>query len=806
MSEPDLNKAPQVNTLLADEPISQPGSLVLPPPVVTSAQRVRSAGLGCITLVAIFFVAVTAFGGAYQTRPSYKIDLGNRLDRPFVSGFSEREPGQPQRESTVTPWDGTDYRWSLGEGHVDIPGLGSQPLTVTLRFTAASNPTSTLTVIINDKNQVAISPSPLPVSQWIEASFLVPANWFPDGHLHLKLKSNTFKPEGDVRTLGLNFDWIKVEPAQLETVNFIRPPDGEYLPLVFTAVLAVLIFIAIGLPTAGALAGGCAVVGAFAYWLINDRLSLTTLIERDFIRIMFFLWVVVYLAAEYGPRLYRWLGLPTTRAEGGWLAGFALLQFVLLYFFQLHPQFASSDVGLSINHLYKVRAGQLVFTSPLPTGQPAPYPPVFYLFLLPFTGLSGESRVAIENLIVLANSALAASGVFLVYYLASLVRPSAWQSDVRKSRNTRPFLTTNPAAVIAAGFYAINRYQFLIFSQGNHANLFGAWAFLLFLAVVVGTLHYLRRLARSQSALALAERQILPARPLKSVEISHAVSQPPADPDLPPGSPYADLEGLEGVLKLENGRRRSPKVNSRLVSRTLAGWWRPLWPRLEVAGRYLLPLALLLVVLLSHYGTFLFANVFMLVYIVILLGLGSRAARPEGAYLLFCWVCALVLAILLYYHNFFDLIGNFLSGAPVPEGKVAPPFDLSKAFRRTYSDLRDYFGLVVLIAAGGGIALWLVGRLQTARAKGFPAWRIGPVGGAILALGLTGLGFALAEAVRGLETRYQLYFITFVAIAAGSFLGRVWRSGWAGQMLVAGLFGFQLLGAILFWLDRVTYY
>jgi hypothetical protein len=80
------------------------------------------------------------------------------------------------------------------------------------------------------------------------------------------------------------------------------------------------------------------------------------------------------------------------------------------------------------------------------------------------------------------------------------------------------------------------------------------------------------------------------------------------------------------------------------------------------------------------------------------------------------------------------------------------------------------------------------------------------VGGALLALGLTGLVFALAEGFQGIESRYQLYIIVPLVIMAGRFLGRLWRIGVAGVVVVVALFGFQFLQTLLYWLERVTYY
>ncbi len=785
----------KTDTIEQQTPSNGGNSALIPPP---AALRKR-AGSGCATLVAVFFVAVLAFGAAYQARPAYFIDLGDRLDRPFVSNFNDREPSEKDRLNPATKWDGVHWRWSKGQSYIDLPGLGSQPLTVTLRFTPSVNPDPSLTIFVNH-NPVPLA---LPIEKgWNVWSFQVQPNWFPDGHLHLRLKSNNFQPRGDPRELGLAIDWVKVEPASFTSSSFIRPPDSDFLPLVFTAALAVLIFLSIGIPPVLSLAAGGVVVAGFSYWIMNDRLSLTVLIERDFVRTMFFLWVVAYATTEFAPPILRWLGVSATRREGGWLAALFLLQFSLLYFFQLHPQFLTSDLGISIHDVQRVSHGELVFTRPLPDERPAPYPPAFYVLLLPFTALSGLEDKALGNLVELVNSVLAASGVFLVYYLASLLRQTG--RNIRASHSARPSLNspterefetgTNWAALIAAAFYAICRFPFLIFSQGNHPNLFGAWAFLLFLAIVTGTLCYLRD-ERNRWP-----RQILPARPEDTPHRSTTSRRPRSTDELP---------GLDFLHNLEQDRAERRKLKSvtplvvkRGVGRALAVWRRSVWPVIVRISRYLLPVAALLLVFLSHYGTFLFSNAFMLVYVGLMAVLAGREGRREAVYLFIGWVSAFVLALLFYYYNFLGLIGDQF-GNRLGSSPARPAFDLFKALSKLYSDNRDWFGLIVLIAMLGGLVSWLVNR-YLARPKGW--WQLEPISVALLALAATSLVFALTETVQGIESRYQLYLSPVIVILAAGFLGRLWRSGWAGVVLVVALFLFQLLTTVLFWLDRVNYY
>ncbi len=723
--------------------------------------RGRTTGIGCMTLLVVFFVAVSAFGLTYQYRPVYKIDLGEPLDRPFVYNFNDRESVKVElpdgSQSTIS------FRWSKATSYVNLPGLGSQPVSLTLRYTPASNPKTELSVFVNEKNQAQLSP---PVNQagWLSQSFQVPAAWFADGHLHLKFKTAAFLPKGDSRELGLAFDSLVITPVESGKAGFIRPPNSVFLALIFGVVLALMIFMSVGMPPVWALGVDLIVIAGLSYWLANDRLSLTSLLERDFVRTLFFMWVSSYLVAEYLPRLFRWLGLSTGKVDGGWLAGLFLLQFTVLYFVQIHPLFKSSDLGLHEHKIQSILAGNLIFTEPLPGGLEAPYPPALYMLLQPFTAISGSSDAELGNLIMLANSILTASGVFLVYYLAALLRAPISHliqyqgNQVRIRSEQLNAVSPDWAALIAAGLYVVNRYQFLIFSQGNHANLFGSWMFLFSLCVLVGTLNYLRH----------PRPRITPVP-----ETGGPVATRPV-PDNPP--------------------LKAPSINLAIL---VQRYRQKLWPLIGRATLYGLPIALLTLVFLSHYGTFLFTNFFLLAYLLTLLVLGGKPARQDAIYVALIWLVALMLSLALYYYNFVQVIASQVSGG---SGQRRGSLDPLGAARGFWVSSRDNFGLIVLIAALGGLSLWAVDRLKQP-----DWWRLGPVGAALVALTLTSLAFVLAEAIQR-ESRYQLYFVTALVIPAGYFLGRVWRTGWPGKTLVVGLFLFQFLGALLFWLDRIAYY
>ena len=819
-------------------------------------QRQRSASLGCISLIAVFFVALAALGLAYQAKPTYLVDIGARTDKPFVAGFNDREPPFDKQK----PTDQT-YRWTRTNSYVTLPGLGSQDITVTLNLTASANPNHQLTVWANN-HQIPLTQTVLSGDSYTQISFAVPGDWFGDGNLQLHFQSQTFNPPGDSRNLGTVLDWVKVEPHQTSFLPFVRPPADSFLPLLLTAVLSVLIFFSIGVPTPFSLLGGLVVIASLCYWLINDRLSLSVLLQQNFTESLFFIWLAVWAMAEFSPRLYKLVGVAVTRRESGWLTGLFLLQFGILYFVMIHPQFASSDVGLDLHNLQRVQQGSYFFQTDLPNGLPQPYPPAYYFFLLPLAALTSNSDPALIDLIQLVNAVLQATGVFLVYYLSTMLRQLPRQvtnSDLvlREEMEHGWEVGTNWAGLLACAVYVVCRYVYLIFSQGNFTNLFGTWAFLLFVTVTAGTLGYFRahqevvlsRLGRFRPNPVItpppmittittvtpsgimhyrrqhqtAELQAVAAgvgtatigealRPDEVVSQSPFVSNPATDLQ-------AELEN-NGQDKYQDQDDNPPSLAQRFLGRLAAYINRAIWPRLLATLRYLLPLILLIVVFTSHYGVFLFTNVFMLCAIGVLAVFGGAKGRRDALYLGVIYVLALLIAYFLYYGQFRDIILQEFSGGSAGNIKTAKKsFDIGLALKRLYSSARDDFGMAVLFAAVGGFALWLIGWWQAAwpdQSQLPPRWRqrfatvvlgrVTPLNALLVALFITGLFFALLSEVVGLESRYQLYLLPLIALAAGALLGRVWRSSFVGVLLVSSLFLFQLLTAVTFWLSRLTVY
>jgi len=773
-------------------------------------KRRRSASLGCITLIAIFFLAVSAFGLAYQARPSYKIEIGSRLDEAYVTGFRTKEPDDNVRQKK--DWDGFDYRFTNAESKIDLPGLGSQPLTVTLRVSPSRNPTPALKVLVNEKYLVPAEYLVIPAREdFFALSFPVPANAFADGNLHLKLQSEVWQPaeviagSNDKRKLGILLDWVKLEPGSLPNsgFNLIRPPTDIFVPLVISSLLLLLIFFSIGVPPLYAFLASVGAIGGVSYWLVFDRLNLTELLSRDFVRSLFFIGVAVYAAARSGPRIFKAIGLPVNRREAGWLAAIFLFQFIILWGFMSHPQFTSSDLGLNIHLLQSAQAGNLYFPQLLPNKQLAPYPPAFYLLLLPFTNFTDNSDAGLGSLIKVAGSFLQASEIFFIFYLSGLLRrplkaylphrhllgPDHSQYEWEEG--------TNWAGLIAAAFYTVSRYPYYIFSQGNYTNLFGIWTLLLFICVTVGTLSYLRDHCRPTVSLKNSVETV----PTQLRALSQTM---PVNSGTGQSAGVALLEPLfvrPGQLSQPKiygeAKEAGPGRAKRYFSRLLAGWRKRIWPILAVTLRYLVPMALLVLVFTAHYAIFLFANVFVLATTLVLALTGGREGRREAVYLFCCQLGALLISFLLYYRQTTSLLGSPGNKSDI---QLSPELliDIPLWFWR---DLVYQAGLLVTLAVVGGLLLAFIQ----------PDWRQrltrpGLVGAVLFALTISTLGFAVVAYIVGIDSRFQLYLLPLVTIVAGTFLGRIWRTGWPGMVVVCAIFLFQMLEMLAFWLDRVTYY
>jgi hypothetical protein len=658
-----------------------------------------------ITLIVIILLALVAFIFAYQIKPAYFIDIGTRLDQAYLvpRSFFAKEPPEDKR-----PPETINYRWTRAESQLIFSGVGAQDFKVTLHLLVSDqDPNPALTILVNGQT---LPPLTLPPKGELkDLEFSVPANLITGGNLNLTLKSNTWKPRGDSRELGIYLDWVKLEPAGS---GFVAPPFATTATLLVTLVLFGILFLAIGLRLVYVAGLLVVIIVNFCVWLSLDRLSLTALIAQNYLPVLIALTLITGGLVWLAPPIYRKLAITLNRVETGWLAFLFFLYFALLYIFMIHPQFSSSDIGLNVNRLLEVRSGKFVFALPLPDGQLAPYPPAYYFVLLPFS--FGADSTGIEAIIKFGSSFFQATALYLIFYLASFLQTAKTHKE------------TFWLGIIAAATFLISRYPFFIFSQGNHTNLFAAWIFLLFICLLTNAL----------------QRQII-----------------------------AKIRSFSSLLF---------PVSCFLV---------------------------LLLVFLSHYGTFLFTNAFLGV-LVIMFGLFGGVSRwRKTLFICGIWFAALTTAFLVYYLQQLKLIGDqigrIFNRTPTPIDRQRPPYNFFTALQDFIGDSRGDFGTLILFGVAASLAIWLVSHFSQAKAK----FSFSPFALILMALTVTAILFGMFGGLVGqTESRYQLYLLVVVALGSGYFFAKVGRRGFWGVAVVVAVFIFQLTETLAFWLDRVTYY
>ncbi|MGC9023268.1 MAG: hypothetical protein ACP5NB_00300 [Chloroflexia bacterium] len=384
---------------------------------------------------------------AGQVGPPLTLEVGERPDEMFLSGFYE-----PERVA------GSSFRWSTGEGRLDIPALGSAPYRLNLRLAAprpAGTPPPLLSLIQGGHLLLETTVEPVPQVY----SLLLPAEALSPGNLALEWRCETFSPgEGDPRMLGVVLDRLEVWRAGRPLA--LLPPETYLWPLA-AVLLTVLLARRLGWPrqvALGAGAAGALVLAALLAWtrpFLAPGLALFPLT----------LACSYLLHALFRKPLHRLLtrsgGKPSLPVERA-------LWSVVLFFLAvrlagaLHPAMETWDLCFHFHRLQDVARGEPFFTivSGEWRGLQTLYLPSLYLVLAPFWAVFGGRLVPLQVAAVLLDT----SAALPVAYLAG--RLLGW----------------GRATWLAPFLYLTLPQSYIIFSWGVVANIFGQWLLLLLLA------------------------------------------------------------------------------------------------------------------------------------------------------------------------------------------------------------------------------------------------------------------------------------------------------------------------------------
>ncbi|HYP41288.1 MAG TPA: hypothetical protein VEX13_13095 [Chloroflexia bacterium] len=415
--------------------------------------------LGSRWLWGLMLVALLGITVAYQVKRPIVVDIGGRHDCPYLgtSEYCPQTPGWHDPESN---------RWTKARSDFFLPGIGSQPLNVTLRVLGGrpgnDPPPPEITVRINGqehkwKTQQGVA----------EKIFFVPNPSRTDSSIHLTILSPVFSTPTDKRELGVNVDWIWVEPADYSLLSLVTPSISVTLYLLASLfiVYALAYRIFLSAAAATAIAGPCllAALGLLAV----RRPEITTFAPHLAVVLLwswlFALFVLLVMGANKGDRgRFRPANL---------LAGIFAIAFALRFGGMVYPQFISSDLTFHAHRIdfilsfFRGEEGNFFFEGELPNGLKVPYPSAYYVLLSPVEWLLGGTTEAGRLALRFVSALLDAIVVLLVYRLA-----------LRLGR---------VAALLAASLYAVGPAVFQLFSAGNHSNVFAQTMFVASLAVAV---------------------------------------------------------------------------------------------------------------------------------------------------------------------------------------------------------------------------------------------------------------------------------------------------------------------------------
>ncbi|MFL5733614.1 MAG: hypothetical protein ACJ78Q_10475 [Chloroflexia bacterium] len=421
-------------------------------------------GLTQPRLYLLLLLSLATWSLAYQYKTTYTIDVGGLHDDAFVFGFNAKE-----RNASL------DYRWSGPKSSIRLPGIGNEPVLVTITTVGNRPPGEPPPAIVIEarRRSYTVQTTTGPHSD----SFNFERGDPTDGSFELSITSPVFSPPGDPRRLGVIVDKLSVAPGDPGLRPFVYPPPDT---LGFMLLGLVFCFLAVLVAT------GNSRLALFASYLLALAATALVIFARPELGLLapnlptvsawglaLALIAGVVLAGAEDPALAarnRWPGAsPVSLVHRLGVLAFGAA-FVLRFGGLIYPQFLTSDIMLHVHNIQRVFNGQWVFPGFLPDGTPVPYPPALYVLLAPLAWFLGSSDDTLG---------------FLLKWSAALLDAAtclglAW-AGLR--------LWSGAVGGIAALVYALSPAPFDLFSAGNYSNLFAQSAFnltLLCAAVYLG--------------------------------------------------------------------------------------------------------------------------------------------------------------------------------------------------------------------------------------------------------------------------------------------------------------------------------
>jgi len=454
---------------------------------------------------------------AAQAPLHYVIEIGKEegygSDRPLVADFHDPE---------TSPATSSNFRWTTERSLIRLPGLGQRAIQLQLRLlpvnpeVAARGP-QVIEVWASDR---LIGTLPIHSASGGIYRLLVPAPPDGSGNHAIELRSATFTPRGDSRAIGTPVDAARIEsaggpvwPAWNSTLLWLvaallfwlglrragLAPNGALIGLSLGSLLASLA--ALLDPPRFAFGATPALTALALGWLLMLLLNAAPaglLLAGTALALPAAVLLAALGTGEYenwgGPGavalgiaaalllagwlrpalggLYRRCAPPLPPAARRWLMLIALLVLVTRYGGKIYPDAMWGDIGFHVNRYTEVLGGMVLLLS-RNRGVDFPYPPAFYLLLMPFSLLGLDRRVLLQ----LGGALLDAASPFLVYTLAvcGLARASRRHTSARNQQ----------IGLLAAGIYSLSASGFMITWWNFSTHTFSQFTHLLLITVLI---------------------------------------------------------------------------------------------------------------------------------------------------------------------------------------------------------------------------------------------------------------------------------------------------------------------------------
>jgi hypothetical protein len=454
---------------------------------------------------------------AAQAPLHYAIEIGQDegygSDRPIVADFHDPE---------TSPSTSSNFRWTTERSLIRLPGVGQRPLQLRLRLLPVNQEVATRgpQVIEVWASGVLLGRLPLRLTSGGNYHLLVPAPPDGSGNQAIELRGATLTPTGDSRAIGTPVDAALIESAG----GLVWPAWSTTLLWLVAALLlwlglrraglgpnAALIGLLLGIllaslaawidPPRFAFGATPALIGLALGWLLMLLLNATPaglLLAGAALVLPAAALLAALGTSEYenwgGPgaaalglaaalllagwlrpalgALYRRVAPPIPPAARRWLMLIALLVLATRYGGKIYPDAMWGDIGFHINRSTDVLQGLVLLLS-RNRGVDFPYPPAFYLLLMPFSLLGLDRRVLLQ----LGGALLDAASPFLVYTLAvgGLARAPGDHTPARDQR----------IGLLAAGIYSFSASGFMITWWNFSTHTFSQFAHLLLITALV---------------------------------------------------------------------------------------------------------------------------------------------------------------------------------------------------------------------------------------------------------------------------------------------------------------------------------